>query len=224
MDAIELKAELREAKRSRVKQLRRQGLVPAVVYGKEAEATSLQIEARALYKVLRQAGSHQLISLQIGEDPPKLTLARDIQQDVLKHDYLHVDFYAVTMGEKVTANVPVVLVGVAPGARDKGGVLTQGLDQVDIECLPSELISTIEVNVEGLLDFNDSISVSDLTLPEAITVLSDPDSMVAKIEAPRMAEELEAWEEEGEELPVSAEPEVLTASREDEEGDRSAEE
>jgi len=216
MEAIELKAELRELTKSHVKRLRRQGLVPAVVYGKDAEATSLQIEAVPLRKVLRQAGTHQLISLNIGNQPPRLALARDIQQDVLKHDYLHVDFYAVTMGEKVAANVPIVLVGDAPGVHDKGGILTQGLDQLDIECLPSKLIASVEVNIEGLLDFNDSISVSDLNLSEDITILSDPDSMVVKIEAPRMAEELEAMDEEGESLlPSSAEPEVLTAAKED---------
>jgi large subunit ribosomal protein L25 len=216
MEAIELKAELREARKSQVKNLRRQGLVPAVVYGKGSDATSIQIEAKPLRKVLREAGTHQLISLLIDNEPPKLALARDIQQNALNRDYLHVDFYAVTMGEKVTANVPIILKGVSPAVRDKGGLLMQGLDQVDIECLPSKLIASIEVNVEGLLDFNDSISVSDLDLSEDITILSDPDSLVARIEAPRTEEQLEEMDEEVG-VVASVAPEVLTAAKEDEE-------
>ena len=90
--------------------------------------------------------------------------------------------------------------------------MTQGLDQLDIECLPGDLIASIEVNVEGLTQFNDSISVADLTVPDTITVLSDSESLVAKIEPPRLEEE--AVEEEEEEMEeVGAEPEVLTEAK-----------
>ena len=213
MEALELKAETRKVVKGQAKHLRQQGLVPAVIYGKDLDTATIQIEARSLGKVLAEAGTHQLISLQVGKQKPRLTLARDIQRDVIKRDYLHVDFYAVKMDEKVNAQVPLVFVGVSPAVRDQGGVLTQGLDELDIECLPTDLIASIEVNIDGMVELNDTISVSDLTVPDTITVLSDPESMVAKVEPPRKTEEMEALEE-GEALEVSAEPEVITEARE----------
>jgi large subunit ribosomal protein L25 len=213
MDALELAAEVRNITGRHVKQLRRQGWVPAVLYGRDLDTVLLKINSREMTRVIREAGTHQLISLKIGNKKPQMTLARDIQRDVVKHNYLHVDFYAVKMDEKVTAHVPLTLIGEAPGVRDLAGILTQGLDELEIECLPGDLIASIEISVEGLVAFNDTISVSDLEIPDTITVLSDPDSMVAKIEPPRLVEA------EEEELPegagaVSAEPEVLTEARE----------
>ena len=97
-----------------VKTLRQQGYVPAVIYGKDIDSEPLKIEARALDKVLSIAGTHQLISLQVGKQQPKMTLARDIQRDVVKRNYLHVDFYAVKMDENVAAQIPLLIEGESP--------------------------------------------------------------------------------------------------------------
>jgi large subunit ribosomal protein L25 len=215
MEALDLKAELRQITGKHVHQLRRQGYVPAVLYGKNRETDILQIEAKALQKVLSQAGTHQLIALQIGSNKPTMTLARDIQIDVIKRNYMHVDFYAVKMDQKVTAEVPLVFVGVSPAVKELGGTLVHGLTEVEIECLPADLVGSIEVNVDDLASFDDMISVADLKVPAKITILSDPESMVAKVEAPRTVEALEAIE-----MPTSVEPEVLSAkerSKEEEE-------
>ncbi|MBN1220475.1 MAG: 50S ribosomal protein L25 [Anaerolineae bacterium] len=214
MDALELKAEVRETTGRHVKYLRRDGLVPAVVYGRGAKSTLLQIDAKLLRKVLNEAGTHQLIALQVGKQKPMMTLARDIQRDYIKHNYLHVDFYAVKMDEKVTAQVPLVIEGTSPAVRDHGGVLTQGLDEIEIECLPGDLISAIAVNVEELIEINDSITVAELKVPSSITILSDPDSMVVKVEPPRMVEEVEAELEEV--AAVGAEPEVISKPKAEE--------
>ena len=214
MEALELKAEVREVTGRHVKYLRQDGLVPAVLYGRNTASTLLQIEAKSLYKVLREAGTHQLISLQVSDKKPLMTLARDIQRDNIKHNYLHVDFYAVQMDEKVTAQVPLVIDGVAPAVKDQGGILTQGLDELEIECLPKDLISAIEVNVEELVEYNDAVIVADLKVPSSITILSDLDSMVVKVEPPRKEEEVEVVEEE--EVEVTAEPEVLTEAKAEE--------
>jgi large subunit ribosomal protein L25 len=213
MDALELKAEPRDVVGRHVKGLRQQGFVPVILYGRDVESTPLKVEARALTKVLDVAGTHRLIALKVGDNRSTMTLARDIQRDNIKRRYLHVDFFAVKMDEKVTAQVPIVLIGEAPAVKELSGVLTQGLDQLEIECLPGDLIDSIEVDVSNLAEFNASISVSDLRVPGNITVLSDPESMVAKVEPPRIVgveEELEAREG------VSAEPEVITAVREEE--------
>ncbi|MBI1881442.1 MAG: 50S ribosomal protein L25 [Chloroflexi bacterium] len=209
MEALELKAEERQATGKHAGQLRRQGYVPAVMYGKGIEADPIQIEAKALRKVLAQAGTHQLIALQIGNKKPRMTLARDIQIDAIKRNYLHVDFYAVNMREKVTAEVPLEFVGISAAVKDLGGILVQGLAEVEIECLPSDLIAAIEVNIETLAEIDDMITVADLKVPSTISILSEPESMVAKIEPPRVEEAVE-----GEETAVSAEPEVITAAKE----------
>ncbi len=209
MEALELKAEIRQTTGKHVKQLRREGYVPAVVYGKKKEADLIQIEVKALNKVLTEAGTHQLIALQVGKKKPLMTLARDIQRDVIKRSFLHVDFYAVNMNEKVTAEVPVVFEGVSPAVRDLSGILVHGLNEIEIECLPADLIAAIEVNVENLVEFNDMIMVADLKVPATITILTDSDTIVAKIEPPVTAEALEELE-----APAAAEPEVLTGAKE----------
>ena len=145
-----------------------------------------------------------------------MTLAKEIQRDPVKRHYLHVDFYAVKMDEKVKAHVPVVLKGEAPAVEDLDGILTLGLDEIEIECLPGDLVNSIEVDISSLAELNSSISVADLQFPETLTVLSDPDSMVVRIEAPRTVEEVEALEE----APAgSAEPEVLTAAKREDDDD-----
>lgn len=207
MDALELKAEARETTGKHVKQLRRQGYIPAVIYGNTAETSPIQIEAKALSKVLTQAGTHQLIALQVGKKKAVMTLAREIQRDAIKRGYLHVDFYAVNMQEKVTAEVPVIFEGVSPAVRDFAGTLVHGLTEVEIECLPADLISAVSVNIESLATFDDIITVADLKVPTTITILTDPETMVAKVEPPRVEEALE-------EVPTSAEPEVLTGAKE----------
>jgi large subunit ribosomal protein L25 len=209
MEALELKAEVRQITGKQVAQLRRQGYVPAVIYGNNLENDLIQIEAKALRKVLAQAGTHQLIALQVGNKRPRMMLARELQIDSIKRSYLHVDFYAVNMKEKVTAQVPVVFEGVSPAVKDLDGILVHGMTELEIECLPGDLIAAIEVNIEGLVELGDMITVADLKVPSSITVLSDPESMVAKVEAPRIEEV--AVEEE---VPVGAEPEVLTAAKE----------
>lgn len=213
MDALELKAETRSTTGKGLGPLRRQGFVPAVVYGKGVEADPIQIEAKVLRKVLAQAGTHQLIALQIDSKKPRMTLARDIQIDAVKRNVVHVDFYAVNMREKVTAEVPLVFVGVSPAVKDLNGILVHSLSEVEIECLPADLISSIEVNVEGLTELDSMLTVADLVVPSTIAILSDPESMVAKVEPPRLEEALE----EG--APVSAEPEVLTGAKEKKEGE-----
>lgn len=205
METQTLNAEVRQVTGRQVKHLREQGLVPAVLYGRDLEAVSLQVETRALSKVLATAGTYQLISLEVNGQKPRMILARAVQRDVIRREYLHVDFYAVKMDEKVTAQVPLIIEGVAPAVRDKGGVLTQGLDHLEIECLPADLISAILVNIEGLENHNDTIIVSDLQVSGSVTILSDLESMVVKIEPPRKAEAIE-----DQEMGERAQPDVIT--------------
>ncbi len=216
MEAIELKAEPRTVVKRRLHNLRQEGYVPAVMYGRKVESQPLQVNHKSLDKVLAVAGTHQLISLQIGDQKPRMTLARDIQRDVIKRNYLHVDFYAVRMDEKVAAQIPLITTGVSPAVQDLGGVLIQALDQLEIECLPGDLISSIDINIDGLEEFHSSISVADLELPDTITIMADPSSTIVRVEPPRTAEIEEDEVEEDEELAEGVEPEVIGEDKEDE--------
>ncbi len=210
MEALKLKVEPRQVTGKKVSSLRRQGIVPAVVYGQGLEAKLLQIESKQLQKVLRQAGSHNLILLEIEGQESQIALAREVQREPIKHQYVHVDFYAVSMDVKVTARVPIITTGVSPAVRDLGGILMQGLDELEIECLPADLISSITVNIDSLANFHDSLTVADIKLPDTITILSGSDSMVVRVEAPRAV----VAEEESAALPTSAEPEVIKVAKE----------
>jgi len=206
MEQIELKADPRTLIGRHAKRLRDQGYVPAVVYGSQVETTPIQVEGKTLQKVLTKAGGNTLISLQVGKKKPVLTLAREIQRDVIRHNILHVDFYQVIMTEKITAEIPIVLSGEAPAVED-GGILVHGLSTVEVQCLPADLPSAIEVDLSPLAEFNDLVAVGDLQVPSLVTILSDADSVIARIEAPRMVEvEEEVLEEE---IEVSAEPELV---------------
>jgi large subunit ribosomal protein L25 len=212
MEQIELKTQKREVLGKKVKSLRREGLVPAVLYGHETDSISLQVEERELNRVLAQAGEHRLIALRIGRArKPQMALTRDVQWDVITGRPLHVDFYAVVMTEKITTAVPLVLVGEAPAADRAGVILLQGLDEVEIECLPGDLIETIEVDVGELEEVDQAISIGDLQLPPTVDILTDPEEIVARV-AWAAAEEVE---EEEEVVPVMPEEvEVIAKGKE----------
>jgi len=208
MEQIELKAEPREISGKHVKQLRAEGYVPAVLYGSKIKATPIQIASKPLHKALAQASGNTFISLQVGDKKPVLALTREVQRDALRHHIIHADFYQVVMTEKITVEVPLVFVGDAPATKD-GGILVHGLDTIEVQCLPADVPPSIEVDLSSLTDFHSRVAVADLHLPAAITILSEPESLVAHIEAPRKAEE----EEVAEVVAGAVEPE-LVAKRE----------
>jgi large subunit ribosomal protein L25 len=220
MEQIELKAEPRTLTGRQVKRLRAEGYVPAVVYGSQVETAPIQVEGKTLHRVLAKAGGNTLISLQIGKKKPVLTLAREIQRDIIRHHILHVDFYQVIMTEKITAEIPLVLTGEAP-AVEEGGILVHGLNTVEVQCLPADLPSALEVDLSSLAEFNDLVAVTDLQVPSSVTILSDPESVIARIEAPRIVEEEEEVLEE--EVEVSAEPELVGKAEPEEEAEEEVE-
>ncbi|PWH20870.1 MAG: 50S ribosomal protein L25 [Ardenticatenia bacterium] len=217
MDQIELRADLRTHFGKQVQQLRAQGWVPAVVYGSHYPTTPIQVEAKALQKTLARAGGSKLIRLQIAGREPISVLTREVQRDLLRHHIIHVDFQQVVMTEKITAEVPLHLIGEAPAVKDFGGILVYGIDHVEVHCFPADLPAAIEVDLSVLKRIHDAITVGDLKLPEAITVLTEPETMIARIEAPRIAEVVE---EAVEEAPTE-EPELVRRRPEREEEEES---
>jgi len=213
MEEIELRAQKREVIGKQVKQLRRQGVVPAILYGHRREPLPLQIEERSLRRVLERVGSHHLITLRVGDDnEPRTTLAREVQLDPITHALLHVDFYEVVMTEKITTEVPLVFIGHSPVMEKREGVLVRGLDSVEVECLPSNLIESIEVNLEDLVEMDQSILVGDLTVDADVEILTDKEEVVAQILPLRVEEVAEEVIEEV----VPSEVEIISGEREEE--------
>jgi large subunit ribosomal protein L25 len=222
MEQFELRAEKRTIIGRRVKGLRREGVVPAVLYGPKTEPIPIQCGERELQRILARAGGTNLISLKIGRArKPKMALAREVQRDVITNEVYHVDFYQVVMTEKVHAEVNITLTGEPPAVQQKEFMLLQGTDSVEIECLPGDLIHSIEVDLSSL-EIDDAIYVKDLQVPDNITILTDGEELVAKVQHLRVEEEEEVEEEVLEMAPE--EVEVIAKGTEVEEEAEPAEE
>jgi len=188
MEAIELQASPRTVLGKKVRHLRRQGIIPANLFGHNLASQSLQVEEKAFQRAFAQAGMNTLVSLKMeGVAEPKMVLIRGLQRNPLNRDLLHVDFYQVAMMEKLTAQVPLVFVGEAPGVA-AGGILLHNIDEVEIECLPGDLVRQIDVDISGLQEIDDAIHVKDLKISAAIKILRDPDEVVVKILPPAKEE------------------------------------
>jgi large subunit ribosomal protein L25 len=209
MEQIELSAQVRGTTGKQVSHVRTSGYVPGIIYGSHYQATPIQMESKALHKALAQAGGNTLIRLQIGDLEPVAVLAREIQRDTLRHQVIHVDFQHVVMTEKITAEVPVRLVGESPAVKDLGGILVHGIDRLGVHCLPGDMPPAIEVNLGVLNKVHDTITVADLRLPASVTILAEPKTMIAYVEPPRIVEaEAEAEVAEAA-APTMAEPEIV---------------
>lgn len=204
-EEIVLKSEKRGVIGKQVKQLRRDGLLPAVVYGAGIEPTPIQLEALEAEKILAGVGSSTLIDLHVGKDVHKV-LVRDLQRDVIRRTPIHIDFLKVAMDVTITTVVPVELVGKSPAVQELGGVLVTGLSEIEVEALPSDLPDRVSVDLEVLETFDDSITVGDLFLGEGVTVLTDADEFIANVVYQTMEEIVEEEEELEAEL---AEPELI---------------
>lgn len=221
MDNPVLNAQPREITGKHVKQLRRDGLIPAVVYGKAVAPIHIQIPLRDMESALTEVGEAALLSLQIeGEKKPRSVLVRDQQRDVLTQRILHADFYEVVMTETLRARVPLVLEGDAPVLEEADGLLIQQLEEVEVECLPGDLVPQIVVDVSGLETFDDAIYVKDLAVPKGIEILIDPEEMVVK--ATPIAAEVEEEIEEEEAILVAADEVEVVGKPEREEAEEEA--
>ncbi len=194
-EAIRLEVQPREILGKKVKQLRRQGIVPVHLYGPGLAARPLQCEQKLLLRTLAQAGSANPITLAVqGEGGERLTFAREIQWNPVRSELLHVDFLAVSVTDRVAAQVPVNLVGESPGARATGGSVAQVLFMVEVEALPLELPGEIEIDLVELVETNAVVRAGDLPLPANVTLLTDPEATVARVDAGQEAAEAAADE------------------------------
>ena len=179
--------------------LRRKGIVPVHVYGTQAESISAQIEDQPLNRLLLEIGSNIPGSVEVeGQDGADICFVREVQRHPVKESILHVDFLRVDVSQTITAQVPVVFEGTAPGITQMGGVLLQNFQSLLVEALPMEIPAAFNIDISGLIDFEVTIQVSDVESPENVSILNDPDALVVRVTAPRI-EIVEEEEIEGEE-------------------------
>jgi len=216
-EQVELAAEKRTMIGKQVKQLRRQGWVPGIMYGHDFDPVPLQFEERSLRQVLSSVGGSQLVGVKIeGNKQPEMALIRDVQRDPIRGNFLHVDFYRVKMTERLTAEVPLVITGGSPVIEAREGILLQGITSIEVECLPGDLVDAIEVDLSDLVEIDQGIYVRDLAVPTGIDVLTDRDEMIVRIVPLEEEELLEEEEVEEELISELEEVEVITEAKEEE--------
>jgi large subunit ribosomal protein L25 len=194
------------------RQVRKQGLVPAVMYG-HGDTTMLAVPSDALYKAIRRGV--RIFDVKHSGDVQK-TLLREIQWDPLGHDILHADFYRVRADEKITLDVKVELKGTAPGVTIGGGVLVQQIHSLSVECLIVNIPEAIRVNV-GELQLDQAIHVRELQLPEGVTVKNDPEAIIVQV-SQKIVEAAPTPAVPGAPTAETAEPEVIGRKVAEEEG------
>jgi large subunit ribosomal protein L25 len=212
MKRLELEVSKRDITGKKVRFLRRQGIVPANIYGHGIDSTAINVDAKSLKHLLARVGSTDLISIKIDDTKnPLRVLIRDIQRDPLNDDLLHVDFYHVRMDEKIKADVPLAFIGEAPVLKKvKNSSVLHLIDSLHIEALPDDLPHSLEVDVSSLEELDSAIHVKDIHLGDGITLLSDPEQMAVKV--------IEARKEEiPVEVAVEEEVEVVEGAEEAEE-------
>jgi large subunit ribosomal protein L25 len=208
MERVVLQAQYREVIGKQVKALRRQGGLPAVLYGKNTQSIPITLDYREAMRVLPKITSSQLIEVEVnGQVYP--ALVREKQYHPVQGRLMHVDFMVVSLTDKIRANVAVHLTGESPAVKDLNGVLVTGVEELEVECLPQDLPERIEVDLSILKEIGDAIHVGDIKLPANIRVLTDLEEIVAVVTAPE-AEEVE------EEI-AAAEPEVIERGKKEEE-------
>jgi large subunit ribosomal protein L25 len=194
MKAIPLTAEVRTVSGKKVKKLRVAGSLPVTVYGKDIKSVSLSVPVAEFQKIYRQAGETGLIELKFNKSSLP-TLIADVQIDPLSRQLLHAQFHAVKLTEKIKANVPLELVGESPAVQSNIGLLLQTLNEIEVEALPVDLPEKIEVNVAGLAEVDQQVTVAELKVPAGVVVLTAKDEIVVKV-APAVSEEAKKEAEE----------------------------
>jgi large subunit ribosomal protein L25 len=209
MDEIELKVTKREILGKKVRFLRRQGITPVHLFGHGIESQALQCDTARLQQVLAEAGKTKLINFKIdGEKRARSVIVREVEVELPRRGLVHVDFYQVKKAEEVKVEVPVVLVGEAPALKSRDNTLLQELDTLSVECLPTKIPEGVELDISSLTEAEQVLRVKDIELEKEVTVLNDPEVVVAKISARRVEEVVEEKEvvEEEVEAPEEAPP------------------
>lgn len=213
MDKVKLVAKNREEKGKKTNKGRREGLIPAIVYGRGVDSLNIWITALDFRKLLKKSGESTIIDLEIGgKNPPRLAettsrreaggrnvIIQEIQRDPVTYKIIHLDFYQVRMDEEIETEVELVFVGESAAVKEFGGILIKNIDKLEVKCLPADLPSHIDVDISALKTFDDHITVGDLKIGKGVKLELEPETVIAIVTPPRSEEELKELEEKVEE-------------------------
>jgi large subunit ribosomal protein L25 len=214
MEKIVLKASHRNVIGKKVGVLRRQGKLPGVLYGHHIDPTPIEMDLREATRYLSGLSGSALVQVEV-DGTPYSALVRERQRDFIRGTYLHVDFQAVSLTEKLRTRVAVELTGLSPAVKDFNGFVVNGLNDLEVECFPQDLPEHIVVDISKLAKIGDGIYVRDIVVSEKVVLLDSPEEMIALVTFGGKEEE---------EVVVAAtleEPEVIERGKKEEEGEES---
>jgi large subunit ribosomal protein L25 len=195
METINLEAKARAERGRKTNKGRKEGMIPAVVYGRSISSEMIWVNNLDFKRLLKKSGESTLIDLSIDSKVSHKVLIYDTQKDPVDGKFLHVDFFQVNMAEKIETDVELVFVGEAPAVKELGGVFVKNMDEVEVSCLPADLPSEITVDISALKTFEDRIIVKDLKLGKGVEIKLDEETVIALVAPPRGDEELSALNE-----------------------------
>ncbi len=186
-----LKAETRKVVGRKVKKLRKEGFIPANIYGKKVKSQAILVEAKEFDKVFKSVGETSLLELQLGKEK-RAVLIRKVQKNPIGENTLHIDFQQVDLKEKITAEIPVEITGESPAEKQGLGTMVQQVDEIEAQALPSDLPDKFEIDVSGLTEVDQAIYIKDIKIDKSkVTITDDPEKIVVKVEPPTVEEEPE---------------------------------
>ena len=212
MDVATVKLDPRTVIGKKVRQLRRQGVIPVHLYGADIQPSSLQVDERTLNRLLPQVGTNIPVSVELqDQDMENICFVREVQRHPVTEEVIHVDFLRVDVTKTVSAEVPLTLTGTSPAVTQMAGTLLQNVQSLSIEALPMDMPAEIPVDISVLVDFDITLLVGDVEVPGNVAVLNDPEDAIVRVAPPRLEvetfddEEAEEGEGEGEEGDEAAE-------------------
>ena len=215
MEKVNIKAAKRSITGKQVRALRRAGELPGIIYGHNMSPVNITMNAHETTLILNRTTASSLINIELdGKVYP--TLVRERQRNPIKNTYVHIDFQAVSLTEKIRANVGIQLTGLSPAVKDFDAVLVTGYNQLDVECFPQDLPERIVVDVSSLLKIGDGLYIRDIVLSDKVKVWDSPDEMLVLATAPK-AEVVEEPVAAVEAVAEGTEPEVLEKGKKEEE-------
>lgn len=192
MTKVTLKAEVRKLIGRKVKLLRKEGVLPANIYGKDIKSISIQLNSKEFREVFKKAGETVIVEIQLGKEEVKPVLVSDMQIHPATGEILHVDFRQVNLKEKVSASIPVEIVGESPAEKSGLGTVVLVTQELEVEALPTELPEKFEVDATKLTEVDQTVKVSDLEVSKEVEIKTDGEQIVAKVEPPQKEEVVEA--------------------------------
>jgi len=194
MDKVVLDATTRDILGRKTNKGRREGLIPAVVYGKGVASKNVWVKLLDFKRLIKKSGESTVIDLKIDAKDDRNVLIYETQKDPVRDNYVHIDFFQVRMDEEIETEVELEFIGEAPAVKELGGVLVKNIDAIEVKCLPADLPSSITVDISSLKTFDDRITLGDLAISKKIELSIDLETVVALVAPPRSEDEMSELE------------------------------